>query len=105
MDGLGRLPAVCSRVNDAFRSIGDITSGKDAWSAGGQRHRVDQETAPGSDANARPFGQEGGIWSFADGDQYNVHRQVELGAQHRHRLAPSLFVGLTEHHALAAYPL
>src|SRR5258708_2830058 len=94
---------MCSSVDDRLRPVGDIASSKDTWCGRCQRLRVNQQAAPGGNANARPLRQEGWIRSLADRDEHDINRQIELRAKNRHRLAPSLLVRLAQRPALAAH--
>src|SRR6266704_3239677 len=103
MNRPGGQPTMLGSMNNRLRTVGDISGRKDSWSTSGQGLWVDQQTAPGSDANASTLGQEGGIRRLTDGDKYGINRDVEFGTKHRDRLAASLFIWFAQSHTLAAH--
>ena len=52
MDRSGSLATMGGGVNDGFWPIGDVAGSEDARSAGSERCLIDEQTTPGSDADA-----------------------------------------------------
>src|SRR5215471_9646139 len=100
MNRFGSKPTMCGSMNDRLRAVGDITCCKDSWCSCSQSLRVNQKTAPRSYSNARSFWQKGRIRRLTNCDKYDVNRDVEFGAEHRYRLAASLFIRFAQSHAL-----
>src|SRR5258708_33328202 len=103
MNRPGSLSAMRGSMNNRLGAIGDIASSKDSWGAGSQGLRIDQQAAPRSHSDAGSFRQERGIRCFADSDQDDIHRKIELSPQQRDWLAASFVIRFAQGHALATH--
>src|SRR3989304_5158017 len=105
VDGLGGPAAVGDGVDDEVGAPDGVAAGEDAFYGGAAGGRLDYDEALA--VGLQPVGAGGDevVDVVADGEDYAVHGQGELGAGDGDRPGPARLVGLPQLHPLALHRL